>query len=439
MEFAKIRGRWYAVAGSEINGVQLIDVTKPRHPQITRTYDCAVSQGDPQVFKRGRSTYITYANDYEDNAQAAASDCYQEADARGFDAIGANGNANLGTLIIDITVPRRPRTVSFVRIDRGSHNMTVHPSGRFLYNSNSDLTGLGGLPAIEVYDITRLDRPKHTSTLSLTPLPGLGSDSHDITFNKDGTRGYSAALSHGVILDTTNPALPTIVSEFDDEAINVWHQMDPVTIGGRDFLIAEDEVAGAAAPGVCPTGGVHVFDVTDETLPVKVGYFNIADPAVRDADDTCTAHVFDIHEEEQIMTIAYYMGGVRVLDLSGLATAPIGVGQGGQAIGGAIKEIGHYVTPDANTWSAKTPFIMRNGDFFLFGDDINRGLDVYKFTASKTPSANPGTFVSAAAETAQTQTQTTLTALNVTLADRRAAKKEALKVYCLLKAVKRRR
>ena len=140
-----------------------------------------------------------------------------------------------------------------------------------------------------------------------------------------------------MILNTEDPAEPTIISEFDDEAINVWHQADPVTIGGRELLIVEDELAGAAAPGVCPTGGVHVFDISDETLPVKVGYWNISDPAVRNPDDTCTAHVFDIHEDAQIMTIAYYMGGVRVVDLSGLADAPIGVGQGDQALGGAMR------------------------------------------------------------------------------------------------------
>jgi hypothetical protein len=297
-----------------------------------------------------------------------------------------------------VTDPRDPTTRSFVPFVHGSHNMTVHPSGRYLYNSNSDLvTTLPRPPAIEVVDITRLRKPERVFELELTPLPGLGSESHDITFNDEGTRAYSAAISHGVIIDTTNPAAPKVISEYDDEAINVWHQSDPVTIAGRDFLIVEDEVGGAAAPGVCPTGGVHVFDVSDERVPVKVGYWNIDDPALRNPDDTCTAHVFDIHEDEQIMTIAYYMGGVRVVDLSGLADLPIGVGQGSQAIGGAMREIGHYVMSDANAWSAKTPYIQKDGDFYLFADDINRGFDIFRFEASKAPSENPGTFMSAAA------------------------------------------
>jgi len=296
-----------------------------------------------------------------------------------------------------VSTPARPTAVSFVEVPKGSHNMTVHPSGRYLYNSNSELiTSLS--PAIEVFDISNLAKPVKTADLALTALPGLGTESHDITFNDAGTRAYSAALSHGVIIDTEDPAKPKVVSEFDDETINVWHQSDPVKIGDRELLIVEDEVAGAAGPGVCPSGGVHVFDISDERLPVKVGYWNISDIAVRDPLDTCTAHVFDIHPDEKVMTIAFYMGGVRVLDLSGLEDAPLGVGIGSVPVGGAIKEIGSYVTDDANTWSAKTPVIEDDGDFYLYGNDINRGLDVYHFDAQAPRSARTGTFRAAAAK-----------------------------------------
>ena len=59
---------------------------------------------------------------------------------------------------------------------------------------------------------------------------------------------------------------------------------------------------------------------------MKVGYWNIDTrrPDRPRVDGTCTAHVFDIHEDEQVMTIAYYNGGVRVVDLSGLAGVALG-------------------------------------------------------------------------------------------------------------------
>jgi hypothetical protein len=406
VEFATIGPRRYAFAGSEINGLQIVDITRPTSANRVAVLDCAVSQGDTQVFKRGKRTYVTYTNDYEDTEDAAASDCYAQAVAKGFAAVNEDGTAKLGTLIVDVTKPTAPQTVSFVEIEQGSHNMTVHPSGAYLYNSNSDLiTSLA--PAIEVFDITDLANPVKSSELALATLPGLGTESHDITFNEAGTRAYSAALSHGVVIDTENPAEPSVISEFDDETINVWHQSDPFTVRNeqgevvRELLIVEDEVAGAAAPGVCPTGGVHVFDVTDESAPQKVGYWNIDDVAVRNPDDTCTAHVFDIHEDEQIMTIAYYMGGVRVVDLSGLAAGGLGIGSGTQGVGATMKQIGFYRTPDSNTWSAKTPVIEPDGSFFLYGNDINRGLDVYRFDGTAQESAEGGTFLSPAAAAAK--------------------------------------
>ena len=54
------------------------------------------------------------------------------------------------------------------------------------------------------------------------------------------------------------------------------------------------------------------------------------------------------------MTIAYYNGGVRVVDLSGLT----GISLGTTSISGeGMKEIGYYRDEDGDSWSAKTPQI----------------------------------------------------------------------------------
>ena len=88
---------------------------------------------------------------------------------------------------------------------------------------------------------------------------------------------------------------------------------------------------------------MHVYDITGEleNEPGKVGYWNIDDdpPDRPTRRHRCTAHVFDIHEDEKIMTIAYYNGGVRVVDLSGLAGISLG---GTQLVGAGMKEIGFY-------------------------------------------------------------------------------------------------
>ena len=81
----------------------------------------------------------------------------------------------------------------------------------------------------------------------------------------------------------------------------------------------------------------------------------------------------------------------------------MGIGLGSTQVGGAgMREIGSYRTDGsdgagpADTWSAKTPQIDANGDFYLYGNDIARGLDIYKFSASATPSATKGRWMTPA-------------------------------------------
>ncbi len=385
VEFATItvgeEAREFAFAGSYFNGLQIVDITDPEQAEIVSVYDCGVAQGDVQVFTRDGSTYVTYTQD-TGYSFVAESQCYLDAEAlRHLD----EGTA--GTFIVDVSDPYDPQTVSFVPLAKGSHNQTVHPSGDYLYNSNSELITNVRNAAIEVIDITDLSAPEQVATLRLPQRPGLGTDSHDITFNAEGDRAYSAALSQTVIIDTTDPASPEIITSFMDPAINVEHQANPVTIddptlGERDFLIVEDEVAGAAGSSVCPTGGVHVYDITGELelAPLKVGYWNIDElRAVSDPTpvngQSCTAHVFQIHEDAALMTIAFYNGGTRVVDISGL----VGVALGDGGVG--MREVGFLRLPDSNAWSAKTNDVGDGSDFYLYANDQDRGLDVLRFQA----------------------------------------------------------
>jgi hypothetical protein len=390
IEFAELgsKGREVevALAGTYRNGLQIIDISEPEAPAVLGVWDCAIAQGDVQVFERDGRTYVGYTADGISRETKTESACYQEAKALGFEF-----PTNYGTFIADITDPTAPKTVSFVAIPKGSHNHTIAPGGKYLYNSNSDLipNRSDPVPAIEVFDISNFAEPKLVRKLVL----GTGIESHDITFNEAGTRAYSAALTHTLVIDTTNLADPKVIGRIVDPAINIHHQSDPVTItdpllGKRTFLLVEDELAGAAGNGYCPGGGMHVYDITGELekAPVKVGYWNAPDLRVIATEDniTCTAHVFDIHEDEAIMTLAFYNGGVHVVDLSGLVGVAVGVSPEGGELGGmGMREIAYYRFPNSDTWSAKTPKILPNGDFFLFGNDINRGLDVFRFEAEK--------------------------------------------------------
>ena len=407
----------YSVAGSYDNGMHIIDITNPTAPRKAGRYDCGVSQGDVQVFTRGARTYATYTMDAA-YVLHEGSQCVLEAKALGLfkgtgeaaptavDPFGDFGRAGIGTYIADITNPARPRTVSYVASTKGAHNMTVHPSGNYLYESNSQLYTTAADAGIEVFDIRRFAAPRRVAKLTLPPTPGLGAESHDLTFNGAGTRAYSAALSQTVSINTEDPRKPSIISVIVDPTINVHHQADPATLTDkttgqtRRFLFIEDEFVGALGTGQCPNGGVHVYDITGplENAPVKVGYWNIDE--LRETDSgisntgvsdppfgaismqSCTAHVFNIHQNQALMTIAFYNGGVRVVDLSNL----VGVSLGGNGLG--MKQLGYYRFPDSNTWAVKAPFVNRKG-FYLYGNDIQRGFDVYRYTPVKASEAAP--------------------------------------------------
>jgi hypothetical protein len=376
--------RSYSLAGSYNNGLQIVDITDPENSSIIGVYDCGISQGDVQVFTREVDGVVrTFATFTQDTGYgfASKSACYTEAAALGF------SRPNFGTFIADITDPYNPVTVSYIRVALGSHNGTMHPGGDYFYNSNSELITNARNASIEVIDIRDFNNPQQVATIPISPRPGLGTDSHDLTFNAKGDRAYSAALSQGLIIDTTDPAKPKLLTSFLDPAINVWHQSDPVTVkdpilGERTFLVVEDEVAGATGTGQCPNGGVHVYDITGqlELAPVKVGYWNVDQVRTFNVGYSCTAHVFDIHDDTDLMTIAYYQGGVHVVDLSGL----VGVALGKSGVG--MKQLGFYYFEDkaagaraSNTWAVKAPKTSRDGSFYLYGNDQNRGFDVYKF------------------------------------------------------------
>ena len=396
--------REFAIAGSEFNGMQIIDITNPEAVRQASNYDCGTLQGDVQVFRRGDRTFATFASE-DTSALIVESRCVQDAVAAGdvvFEDADGDGAPDdrtpaYGTYVVEITNPYDPVYGGFIPVPEGSHNGTVDPSGRYFYNSNSSLivnpvtSGGQETTAIEYYDISDLDNVRRLGELQLPIRPGVGTESHDITFSADGARAYSAALSQTVIIDTTDPANPAVISNFEDPAINVEHQADPIDVVASDgtprrLLVVEDELAGAAGNGFCPGGGLHVYDVTGENelnpQVNKVGAYYI--PQFRPAGTgsgqgesvTCTAHVFRMYPEQGIMTIAWYNAGVWVLDISGLADLATG------PVATPISALGFAYFSNSDTWAFKTNRFEEDGSFYGYGNDINRGLDVYRFDAS---------------------------------------------------------
>lgn len=148
---------------------------------------------------------------------------------------------------------------------------------------------------------------------------------------------------------------------------------------GRDYLVVTDELFGARGNGYCPGGGLHIYDITNELAPIKTSVF--VPPIVNSFMQSgsyhqCTSHVLRIYEDQGIMTIAWYLAGTWVVDVSDPANF--------RAIG-----YGNATATDgrrANTWAAK----LHNG--YIYTNDLNRGVDIFRYLG-------PGPEVQATVET----------------------------------------
>jgi hypothetical protein len=431
--------RRFALVGTYVNGLQVVDITSPEDADVVAVWDCAIAQSDVFVFTQtdeatGETrTFAAYSSDVIGSQTVFTSDCHVDA---GVDP------GSYGTAIVDITDPYRPQTASFVVTpnSRGTHQLTIHPSGDWLYSSPSARSANrqeGSTGEVHIVDIAD---PYQPGEVKVVPFL-TGFDSHDLTFNADGSRAYAAALSHTVILDTTDPGDPSVVGQIVDPAIYLHHQSDPVTLtdpsgAEREFLIINDELLGAGGNGACPGGGLHIYEITGELEknPIKVGVFFIPDTSVQRGAGQglggtvrCTSHVIQIHPEEEIITIAWFAAGVRVLDISGLASMPAvsaGVDPAlGGSIGTGITEIGYLRFDDSDIWAAKVPEIREDGTFEVYGIDTFRGLDIMRFDLGTDAGAeaDPGRWMSPEAHAA---TVTGLTGADLTQTE--------LAAYCTL-------
>src|SRR3990170_1176002 len=109
IEFLKTGRREYALAGTLRKGMQIVDITDPTSPRIAAVYDCDISQGDIQVWRNDGRVLASYTADGTFGAAGAASQCARDL---GLDAAAA------GTVIVDLTRPARPQTVSFLPVPR---------------------------------------------------------------------------------------------------------------------------------------------------------------------------------------------------------------------------------------------------------------------------------------------------------------------------------
>ncbi|HVM12551.1 MAG TPA: hypothetical protein VM638_08785, partial [Actinomycetota bacterium] len=363
--------RDFAVVGGYGPATRIVDITNPRDPVLVKTGPCSASQGDIQV---GHGLLFIAQDGGTGRCQRP----------------GMSDATFNGTAVLDFSNPREPVYLSALPYGRGSHNQTVHPTKPFVYLSDSDLahTGLGNIP---VWDVSNPSSPKLATEFKFGP-----HSPHDITFNADGSRAYAAAVSLTYILNTENPAAPTLVSVIPNEGITISHQSDPTPDG--NFLLVSDEVGGGAA-GASPGGPAYVYDIRNETRPVRVGAIwddcvgsSITCDQAGGAGLVSTAHVFRINPDGYTMAIGWYTDGIHVIDYSGLTAGYNAAGLGAVTNVGS-RTIARMKLPGRNNWAAKMWQERHPGYVFATDMASSGGLDI--FHVPELGVTDKGTFLAA--------------------------------------------
>lgn len=354
--------RHFALLGDSNSEVKIADITDPESPYVvSRMSNCIVSQADPQVTADGMVASIGFQS--------------------GTCKTVTGKNLNPGSALVDLADVYAPRVVGGAAASGGAHNNTIHPSGRYLYISSSDIATTSS--SVAIFDIGTPAAPRLVRNWI-----ARGNAPHDIRFNPSGTRAYMAGISQYRIVDTSDPENPVLISTIVPPGGTIGH--DTLVTGDGAYLFLGDE-GGGGATYPCPGGAVYVYDIRDETLPVFLGAAEAGIGPVSsgqvDQPGTggiggCTAHVMELNPDGRSFTLAWYVGGTRTFSFAGLYDAS-GAPAPGPAlaygpISASIVETGYMVPDSANTWAAKQ---YRKVPGYIFSNDIRLGLYVTKVAA----------------------------------------------------------
>jgi hypothetical protein len=178
-----------------------------------------------------------------------------------------------------------------------------------------------------------------------------------------------------------------------DDGVSVSHEADPSPYA--DIMFVTDERGGGVVPpgSSCSTGvdnpygngGIHAFDISDPSN-IQYALTPTGEKAVwrseilTPAPTFCDVHIIEHIPDEQRLIVAYYSSGTKIVDYF--------IDENGRI---SFQETASLILPDANTWAVEDFKVVDNGDgtrtYFFLADDINRGIDIFKWTG---PTNFPG-------------------------------------------------
>ncbi len=266
---------------------------------------------------------------------------------------GASSRRN-GIVVLDISNPAHPSIIGELTdsLTAGIHNVWIN--GEVVYAVND------GTNAMNILDLSDPASPKHAGRWEVRP--GEEDKSlHDVW--ADGRYAYLSYWDDGlVILDIGagthggSPTEPAFVSSINYPIGNTH-----TAYREGDYVFVGDEIFGCEECVNGPRGYIHVMDVSDLENPKEVARFEVPE-----------AGAHNIWVENGLMYIAYYQGGLRIVDVSGELRGDL-YAQG--------RQIGWYHTAASeDAMYTNSPLAWGPQPFKgnIFVSDINSGLWVLR-------------------------------------------------------------
>ncbi len=286
---------------------------------------------------------------------------------------GASNRKN-GMIIIDVSNPRNVKIIA-----EYTKNLTGGVHNVFIDNSHVYALSNG-----EKYYIINIEDPANPKQVGMFEVAKEGQSIHDVWI-EDGI-AYSSNWRDGVYLvDVGNgiaggsPSNPVSFGNYSYDS-GAHHATFPYKSKstGKFYTVLGDEIfpKGVNPNGTNETAGfLHFVDFTDPKNPVEVAKYELP---------THGSHNYWI--EDDILYVAMYTGGLRIVDLSGDLLGDL-YKQG--------REIGYlltgnpngYIPNDTMVWGAQ----LYKGHVFY--SDFNSGLGAAKVSSNKPDNSKANTYI----------------------------------------------
>jgi hypothetical protein len=262
---------------------------------------------------------------------------------------GASSRRN-GIVVLDVTTPASPTIIGELTdsLTAGIHNVWIN--GDVVYAVND------GTSAMHILDLSDPTNPSHTGRWEVRP-GDEDKSLHDVW--ADGRYAYLSYWDDGlVVLDIGagthggTPTNPTFVSSIKYPIGNTH-----TAYREGNYVFVGDELFGCEECINGPRGYIHVMDVSDLDNPKEVARFEVPE-----------AGAHNIWVENGLLYIAYYQGGLRIVDVSGELRGDL-YAQG--------RQVGWYhtaATEDAMYTNAPLAWGPQPFKGNIFVSDMNSGL-----------------------------------------------------------------